>query len=152
MNLKKYDEKCVRITCDDGNVFEGISLYSDSEYNECEYNRKDESLDIENFKFYKSYIKKVENLENHNGPYGKFTDKYGTLEKMNVEDGIDTIVDILFGEEDEHIYRMLICLEDYFNNNYDLDYKKLKIHLEKLLKYYTNPKIIEEAKKLIELI
>ena len=149
MNLVKYDGKCVRITCDNDDIFEGFCVYDNAEYNGCEYGREQESLDIENFKFYKDFIKKVESLENHNGPYGHFTYKYGTLEKMNFEDGLESINDILFSEEDEHAYRMLVYLEDHLDY---IDRSKIKIQLENLLKYSESKKVLDKTKLLVKMI
>ena len=113
--LKSFDNQCVRITDSDGCVFDGICNYNDAEYNEHEFGRREECLEMVNFLFYKSDIKAIESLEGHSGPYGRFLDPFGKLEEMNVEDGLDSILDVLYCEEDEHIMRMLRCLDYYFD-------------------------------------
>ena len=115
MRLKQYDGQCVRIDCVDGNVYDGICSYNDKEYNEQEYGRPEECLVMVNFLFFKSDIIAIESLENHSGPYGKFLDPFGKLEEMNVQDGLNSILDFLDCEEPEHILRMLRCLDYYFD-------------------------------------
>ena len=154
MSLKKYDNKCVRIITKYGETFEGNCIYNDKEYNECEYNRDEESLVILSFMFFKSDIKKVENLEKVKGPYGHFSSSYGLLEELIIEDGIESIEDALFSEDDEHIYRILICLNKYLNpdNDFKLDNRKEVLKtLRELINYNTSDKIQEEANKLLEM-
>ena len=115
MRLKQYDGQCVRIDCVDGNVYDGICSYNDKEYNEQEYGRPEECLVMVNFLFFKSDIIAIESLENHSGPYGKFLDPFGKLEEMNVQDGLNSILDFLDCEDPEHILRMLRCLDYYFD-------------------------------------
>ena len=115
MRLKQYDGQCVRIDCVDGNVYDGICSYNDKEYNEQEYGRPEECLVMVNFLFFKSDIIAIESLENHTGPYGKFLDPFGKLEEMNVQDGLNSILDFLDCEDPEHILRMLRCLDYYFD-------------------------------------
>ena len=114
MRLKQYDGQCVRIDCVDGNVYDGICSYNDKEYDEQEYGRPEECLVMVNFLFFKSDIVAIESLENHTGPYGKFLDPFGKLEEMNVQDGLNSILDFLDCEDPEHILRMLRCLDYYF--------------------------------------
>ena len=114
--LKKYDGKCVRVYMVDQIIIDGNCTYDDKEYNECEYGRREDSLQIVNYKLYKSTIKYVKSLEDHKGPYGKFLDPYGTLEEMAIEDGIDDIYEVLFCEDKNHIERMLRALDDYWNS------------------------------------
>jgi hypothetical protein len=115
MKLKQYDGQCVRIDCVDGNVYDGICSYNDKEYDEQEYGRPEECLVMVNFLFFKSDIVAIESLENHTGPYGKFHDPFGKLEEMNVQDGLNSILDFLDCEDPEHILRMLRCLDYYFD-------------------------------------
>ena len=115
MRLKQYDGQCVRIDCVDGNVYDGICSYNNKEYNEQEYGRPEECLVMVNFLFFKSDIIAIESLENHTGPYGKFLDPFGKLEEMNVQDGLNSILDFLDCEDPEHILRMLRCLDYYFD-------------------------------------
>ena len=148
MTLNEFDDKCVRITCKNGEVFEGICIYCNEEFNEVEYGRREESLDIVNVKFYKNCIKKVESLEDHKGPYGRFSEEYGKFEEETVKDGTDSIEEVLFSEEDEHIYRLLAYLYKYEKElSYQDDISKI---IKEVLKYNNNYKVKEEAQKLIE--
>lgn len=119
MELSQYDGKCVRITDPNGDVFDGICSYSNEAFCEHEYGRNEECLKIVNFLFFSSDIKSVESLERHAGPYGKFLDPYGKLEELTVEDGIDSIRDVLFSEENEHVLRLLNCLDRYLDPYFD---------------------------------
>ena len=116
MNLREYDGKCVRIIDCSGDTFDGICSYNGEEYNEHEFGRAEECLQIENFLFYRSNIQSIKSLENRNGLYGKFLDPYGKLEEMTVEDGIDSIRDALSSEEPEHVRRLLRCLDKNLGN------------------------------------
>ena len=115
MKLKQFDGQCVRIVDFYGNTFEGVCCYNNAEYNEPEFGRCEECLQIVNFLLYKSDIKEIESLEGHSGPYGKFSAPFGTLEEMNVQDGLNSILDVLDCEDPEHILRMLRCLDYYFD-------------------------------------
>ncbi|MBQ8957907.1 MAG: hypothetical protein IJ057_05330 [Bacteroidales bacterium] len=115
VRLKSFDNQCVRITDSDGCFFDGICSYNNADYNEHEFGRREGSLQIVNFLFYESDIKSIESLEEHTGPYGKFLDPFGKLEEMNVEDGLDSILDVLYCEENEHVLRMLRCLDYHFD-------------------------------------
>ena len=115
MKLKQYDGQCVRIDCVDGIVYDGICSYNNKEYNEQEYGRPEECLVMVNFLFFKSDIIAIESLENHTGPYGKFLDPFGKLEEMNVQDGLNSILDFLDCEDPEHVLRMIRCLDYYFD-------------------------------------
>ena len=81
MNLKKYDGKCVQIECVDDKTYEGICCYNNHEYCFHEFGRDEDCLQILYILFYQCDIKKIKSLEKHNGPYGKFTDKDGEIEK-----------------------------------------------------------------------
>ena len=139
MDLKKYNNKSVRITDKFGDIYEGICYYNSSEYNNHELGVNEDSLEILQFTFYKSIIKKVEEI--------KIKNKYGYIEKLIIEDDIDFIEDVLYSEEEENIYRLLLCIEDNLNkiNNKD----RLINFLNKLLNYYKNDKINKEIKKII---
>ena len=150
MNLKKYDKKYAKITTIFNEIYEGYCEYNSEEYNFHEFGTEEEGLQIANTLFYKSIIKKIESLENHQGPYGHFTEKYGRIEKEIVEDGIDTISDIFISEEIEHIYRILIYLEEHINNDKTFQ-KELIKSLNEVLKYHTEEKIIKETKKLLNI-
>ena len=141
MNLVKYDNKLVRITDKFDNIYEGVCYYYSSEYNEHEYGVNEDSLEILNFIFYKNIIKKVEEI--------KFIYKYGYLEELIIEDDIDFIEDVLYSEEEENIYRLLLCIEDNLDKIDDID--KLIIFLNKLINFYKNDKINKKIKKIINI-
>ena len=139
MDLKKYNNKSVRITDKFGDIYEGICYYNSSEYNYHELGVNQDSLVILQFTFYKSIIKKVEEIE--------ITNKYGYIEKLIIEDDIDFIEDVLYSEEEENIYRLLLCIEDNQDKIKDID--ELKVFLKKLINFYKNDKINEEIKKIL---
>ena len=106
MNLKEYDNKCVRITDIDDSTFEGICSFNNKEFNECEYGRNEDSLDILNIKFYKPFIKEVEVIKDFNNK------EYGNLEELIIDSGIDFIEDALEYENDIHKDRLKLCIKD----------------------------------------
>lgn len=107
MSLKKYDEKCVRITDTNGDLFEGYSVFNDKEYNEHEYGRNEDSLQILNIIFYDSFIEKIEEIDS-------LSDKeYGNLEELIIESGIDFIEDALDYNEEVHNKRIMLCVKDH---------------------------------------
>ena len=113
MKLKKYDGKPVRITEASGDIYEGICTYCNKEYCEHELGRRQDCLEIVNFQFFPEDIRRIENLEDCRTAYGHFSSPYGKLEVMNVLDGVDGITEQLYCEEEEHIWRLLLCLENY---------------------------------------
>ena len=152
MKLLDYDGQCVRITVPCGDIFEGICRYSDKYYNEHEYGRREEALRIINHLFFKNDIKEIESLEGHNGSYGKFSSCYGLIEELNVQDGIDFIRDVLFCEENEHVYRMLLCLEHHLSprseNGLDC-YDEVIETIHELLQTDIEPDSREKARQII---
>ncbi len=153
MTLNNYDGKCVRIVDAWGDVVEGICTHNSAEYCECEFGRSEECLQIMYFLFYKSDIKEITSLENKNGKYGKFSDRYGKIEMMVVEDDIDMLTDALLESENEHVYRLLLCLDDYLDpkNNHKFKYHdEVMEALEKVIRYNTDEKIKSQAKLLID--
>ena len=110
MDLSQYDDKCVRIIDDDGEIYDGICMFNSAEYCEAEFGRAEDALQITCFLFYKSHIREVISLEDHTGPYGRFLDPFGHLEEVAAEDQ-DLIDEILECEEPEHVARMKRCLE-----------------------------------------
>lgn len=134
MKLVKYDNKCVKILDKFGFEYEGNAVHNGIEYNEHEFGVKEEGLQILNFLFYKSIIKKITVLENG------FVDDYGLIESEIVNDGIDYIIDAFDYEDDEHICRIIRCIKDkkdlenreeiikkvkdYLKNNNDKNVKK----------------------------
>ncbi len=154
VDLKEFDEKCVRITDRWGDVFEGICSYNSDEYDEHEFGRAEESLQILNFLFYKSDINKIESLEDHTGPFGRFLDPFGKLEELTVEDGIDSINDVLFDEDEEHVLRLLRCLGEYLDpsRGHELpDREEVLRSLGKLSQKADDDGIRSEAKRLADL-
>ncbi len=137
MTLRKYDNKLIQIIDKQGEVYEGICDYSSKDYCFHEYGKNEECLEIFNFLFFKENIKEIKCID-------KFTEKYGTIEKLVVEDGIDSIDDAFESEMDDHIYRILLCIED---RGVSSNIVKL---LKKLIRYNESKKIIDKAKELIE--
>ncbi len=152
MNLLDYDNKYVRITYVDGYVFEGDCTYNSLEYNEHEFGHSDEGLEIANFLLWKKDIVEIESLEDHDGPYGKFTSAYGTIEEMNVEDGIDSIREELFREDPELVIRMIRCLDDLYSKDSDKlpPKEELVEAMRDILDFYPDPEIRVSAKQLLE--
>ena len=87
MKLKNYDNKLVRITTIDDNVYEGNCYHNSKDYDYHEFGVNEESLQIVCFIFYKSDIKNVKLIDD-------FSDKYGLLEKESFESGIDIIEEV----------------------------------------------------------
>ena len=110
MKLRKFDGQCVRLTDGSGNVFEGICHYNSRAYMAHEIGPDEDGLQIECFVFERSNISDVVSLEDHDGPHGKFTAPFGTLEEMTVESGADLIEEALDSEESVHVLRLLRCL------------------------------------------
>ena len=115
--LSKYDGTCVRITTREGEVYDGICEYNSPDYCAHEFGRDEECLQLVWYLFYKSDIKKIESLEAHTGPYGRFCDPFGKLEEDTAADGPDAVADYLFCEEPEHVLRMLRFLEHRLDTN-----------------------------------
>ena len=116
MKLSQFDGQCVQIEDCNGDVFEGYCLFNSAEYNDIEFGYDEEGLQMPNMLFYKSNIRKVTSLEDHEGPYGKFSAPYGKLEEMAVEDGLTMIDEVMLSEEPEHIFRLLLCMEDHLKS------------------------------------
>jgi len=138
MNLKLYNDKRVRIITNYKEIFEGISLYNSKDYNEHEFGRNEESLQIENYIFYKKDIKKIKIIN-------KYTNNYGYLEEMIIKD--DFVEDVLFSEYDEHVLRLLNYIEDNINN---YDYNVYEKYFNDLLKCSKNSKIRNKVVKIID--
>ncbi len=62
MKLSDYDGKLVRLTDDNGQVFDGETVWDSEEYCFHEYGVEEEALRIDNWLFYKSQIRHVELL------------------------------------------------------------------------------------------
>ncbi len=106
MNLKKYDNKCVRIIDTDDNIFEGNCIFNSREYNEHEYGMNEDSLQILNISFYKSYIKSIEILKE----LGK--DEYTMLEELIVDSDKDFLDDALDMCNEIEKERLMLCINN----------------------------------------
>ena len=66
--------------------------------------------------FYKDDIFRVISLEDVDGPFGHYSEKYGLLEKKCLEWGTDMIEEVMDSEDDIQILRMLACMKDSFQS------------------------------------
>ena len=106
MTLKKYDNKCVRIIDTDDNIFEGNCIFNSKEYNEHEYGMNEDSLQILNISFYKSYIKSIEILKELR------KDEYTMLEELIVDSDKDFLDDALDLCNEIEKERLMLCIKD----------------------------------------
>ncbi len=106
MNLKKYDNKCVRIIDTDDNIFEGNCIFNSKEYNEHEYGMNEDSLQILNISFYKSYIKSIEILKELK------KDEYTMLEELIVNSDKDFLDDALDMCNEIEKERLMLCINN----------------------------------------
>lgn len=106
MTLKKYDNKCVRIIDTDDNVFEGNCIFNSKEYNEHEYGMNEDSLQILNISFYKSYIKSIEILKELR------KDEYSMLEELIVDSDKDFLDDALEMCDEVEKERLMLFIKD----------------------------------------
>ena len=137
MNLKKYDNKLVRIECVDGKKYEGLCSYNSVDYTFHEYGKNEDSIEIFHFLFYKEDIKKISIID-------KFSKEYSDIEIETAND-IDSLSQALdIDEDDIHVYRLLCYL-----NTKDLNKDIIK-QLNNLVKYSDNKKIIKKAKEIIK--
>ena len=112
MELKSFDNKCVRLCTASGEAYEGIVSYCGREYVFHEYGCDQEALLLSPMLFYKDDIVNVISLEAVDGPFGHYSEKYGLLEKKCLEWGSDMIEEVLASEDDTQILRMLACMKD----------------------------------------
>jgi len=177
MNIESFNDKCVRLVTASGEVFEGIAAYDSKEYAFHEYGHDQEALRITPIVFYKDDILSVTSLEDVNGPFGHYSEKYGLLERKCLEWGTDMIEEVLDSEDDTQILRMLACMDDNFQSfaeravpglapwrtggsiseSEDDDNEQGPVYmgeLEKMLgdlvKYNGNDEVVKEAKDLLE--
>ena len=113
LKLAQYDNKCVRLVDSLGNVVEGVASYNSQDYNEHEYGRDEDGLQLASFLFFRSDITEITSLEEVEGPYGHFSGPYGWLEEQYVEEGAEGVEELLDSEDEVHISRLLTCLEDH---------------------------------------
>lgn len=147
-DLNVYDNKLVQVTDPDGNIFEGIAQYCSPDYCMVEYGECEGALKIGTFLFYRSTIVKAEILDD-------FTAPFGTLEEMNVEDGIDMIGEVLEDEEDVHVIRMLRCLAHHLDPETGgglPDQEKLREPLQTLIKWSDSEEIRALAQHVLDLL
>lgn len=145
MNLSKYDDKCVRIVDGLGDIYEGIARFDSKDYNFHEYGRDEESIQMSNTIFYKSFIKKIEVIDS-------FSDKYGLLEESLIESGMVMIDEILTSEDDISINRLLLCIEDKINSFSKKDKEELFKLLDTFIKYNDDDNNVKEAIKIINIL
>ena len=146
MNIRDFDNKCVRITDVSGDVYEGIASYFNSEYVFHEYGCDQEALYLTPVLFYKDDISSVVSLEGTNGPFGHYSEKYGLLERTCLDGGTDLIGEVFDSDEDDRILRLLYCMSDSFQSLTDG-----VVHmLETLVKYNKDDRVGNEAKSLLE--
>ena len=112
MDLKNFDDKCVRILTASGETYEGIVSYCGHEYVFHEYGCNQEALVLTPMLFYQDDIVSVISLEEVDGPFGHYSEKYGLLEEKCLEWGSDMIEEVLTSEDDTQILRMLACMKD----------------------------------------
>lgn len=135
LNLVNYDGKRVRITDSQCETFEGIAEYYNKDYCEHEYGRREPCLQIANFTFFRSDVKVIETLR------GQYAAPFGRIEELNFRDGIDSIEDELFCEEDESVYRMLCCIDAHV-----VSQKETCPGLSELLKRLTETELTEKTR------
>ena len=177
MDLKSFDDKCVRILTASGEVYEGIVSYCGREYVFHEYGRDQEALVLTPMLFYQDDIASVISLEEVDGPFGHYSEKYGLLEKKCLECGSDLIEEVLASEDNTQILRMLACMKDHLrslaeralpgmapwrsgnstSSTEDAENEpgpvyrgELENMLETLVTYNENDEVVREAKNLLE--
>lgn len=138
MNLKKYDNKCIRLVDKLGDIYEGIARYDSRDYNFHEYGKDEESIQMSNTIFYKSFIKNIEIIDS-------FSDKYGFLEESILESGMDMVEEILTSEDDISINRLLLCIEDKVESFSKNEKNKLFNILKEFISYNDNKENIDLA-------
>ena len=157
--------------------YAGSIPYDDREYAFHEYGRNQEALRLPPIVFYRDDISDVISLEDVNGPFGHYSEKYGLLEKKCIEWGTDMIEEVLDSEDDSQILRMLACMKDCFRNLADravpgmapwrsgismpeseddeneqgpVYLGELEKMLSTLVKFNENEEVVHEAKGLLE--
>ena len=152
-NIRQYDAKCVRIIDRWGGVYDGICMFNSVDYNEHEFSRREEALQIENYIFYKRQIKQVVVLEDNSGPYSPFLDAYGQLEEDALSEGMVLTEDILLSEENVHSLRIMNCINAHIDRG-ELDKLPPRGELVKtlntLVRYNQDEDIQREGKRLLE--
>ena len=107
MELSAFDDHCVRVTLKTGEVFEGVCQYNSAEYNEIEFGKCEEGLDVANWLFCKSEIQAVERIEDEDA----FLHSFGAIEEETIRDGLSFAEDVLFSDDVRIAIRLLNCIE-----------------------------------------
>ena len=156
--LAKYDGKCVRVTDSQGNSFEAICEHLSRDYVEHEYGKNEDALELAHLFIVHSDIVNVEVLDDHEGPWGRFSGPFGMLEIITVEDDIVMTLQMLedyTDEEEEHVQRLLACLEYYLSCGqgtkipWEAEKSKLIDPLKRIADEVTDKETRESAKRLI---
>ena len=138
MNLKRYDNKCIRLVDGLGDIYEGVARHDSRDYNFHEYGKDEESIQMSHTIFFKFVIKKIEIIDS-------FSDKYGLLEESLLESGMDMVDEVLTSEEDISITRLLFCIEDRINILSKNEKDELVKILDVFIKYNDNKTNVDEA-------
>ena len=156
-------------------MFEGVVSYCDEEYVVHEYGKNQEALFLTPIIFYRNVISNIVSLEDVEGPFGHFSEKYGLLEIKCLEWGTDLIDEVLESEDDVQILRMLACMNDRFPSLADRAVRgmapwrfgkpaaeedekeqgpvylgELEAMLTALVKHHGNDEVVKEAKGLLD--
>ncbi len=145
MNLKRYDNKCIRLVDGLGDIYEGVARHDSRDYNFHEYGKDEESIQMSHTIFFKSFIKKIDIIDS-------FSDKYGLLEESLIESGMDMVDEVLTSEEDISITRLLFCIEDRINILSINEKDELVKILDIFIKYNNNENNVKEAIKIRKMI
>ena len=145
MNLKRYDNKCIRLVDGLGDIYEGVARHDSRDYNFHEYGKDEESIQMSHTIFFKSFIKKIDIIDS-------FSDKYGLLEESLLESGMDMVDEVLTSEDDISINRLLLCLEDKIKSLSKSDRDELMIILDTFIKYNDYENNVKEAIKIRKMI
>ena len=145
MNLKRYDNKYIRLVDGLGDIYEGVARHDSRDYNFHEYGKDEESIQMSHTIFFKSFIKKIDIIDS-------FSDKYGLLEESLLESGMDMVDEVLTSEDDISINRLLLCLEDKIKSLSKSDRDELMNILDTFIKYNDYENNVKEAIKIRKMI
>lgn len=145
MNLKRYDNKFIRLVDGLGDIYEGVARHDSRDYNFHEYGKDEESIQMSHTIFFKSFIKKIDIIDS-------FSDKYGLLEESLIESGMDMVDEVLTSEDDISINRLLLCLEDKIKSLSKSDRDELMNILDTFIKYNDYEDNVKEAIKIRKMI
>ncbi|MBQ1496140.1 MAG: hypothetical protein IIZ40_02145 [Bacilli bacterium] len=145
MNLKRYDNKCIRLVDGLGDIYEGVARHDSRDYNFHEYGKDEESIQMSHTIFFKSFIKKIDIIDS-------FSDKYGLLEESLIESGMDMVDEVLTSEDDISINRLLLCLEDKIKSLSKSDRDELMNILDTFIKYNDYDDNVKKAIKIRKMI